>query len=130
MRKQNLRYRIEYPKLLMRMAIVATSLPVAMKVKEGLLTKDCFDQMMKAFRDEAKRLGVDPDMAEAQLQTKALLQFALTEDEEKNSSSPLSDTTSPEQSAKNQSSGPQTEADTSSSAPVTSDEDTGSISSE
>lgn len=130
MRKQNLRYRIEYPKLLMRMAIADTSLPVTIKLKDDLLTKACLTQMLDALRDEAKRLGVDPDMAEAQLQTKAMLQFTLTEDEEKNSSSPLSDTTSPEQSAKTQSSGKTDSASSPSSDPVTSDEATGLISSD
>lgn len=126
MRKQNLRYRIEYPKLLLRMAIADTTLPVTIKVKDGLLTKPCLDQMLTALRAEAKRLGVDADIAEAQLQTKAMLQFTLTEDEEKNSSSPLSDTTSPEQSAKTQSNGKTAPASSSSTDPVTSDEATGS----
>lgn len=130
MRKQNLRYQIEQPRLLMRMVIKDTSLPVAVRVKDGLLTKACIEEMLTALRNEAKRLGADPDMAEGQLQTKALLQFALTEDEEKNSSSPLSGSTPPEQSASKPSSGKMDPEPSKSSDPATSEAATGSSSSD
>lgn len=126
MRKQNLRYRIEFPNLLLRMMLTETTIPVTLKRKDGLITKACIEELLEAFRKEAKRLGADPELALSQLNAKAMMQFRLTEDEEKNSSSPLSDTTSPEQSASTPSTGPQTTPSTESSDPVTGDSENGS----
>lgn len=130
MRTQNLRYRIEYPALLMRMSIVGTSLPVELKRKHGLITKASIEELLLALRKAAEKAGVDPDLAESQLSAKAQMQFIVTEDEEKNSSSPRSDTTSPEQSASNQSTGPQTNPESTSIDHATSEEAHGSTSSE
>jgi len=132
MRTQNLRYRIEFPNLLIRMFVTGTTLPVDLKRKNDMLTKASAQQLLTALRTAAQGAGVDADLAVSQLNAKAMMQFAVTEDEEKNSSSPLSDTTSPEQSASKQSAGkpdPQSTPELSSSTdPVTSEEATGSSS--
>ncbi len=132
MRTQNLRYRIEFPNLLIRMFVTGTSLPVDLKRKNDMLTRASAEQLLTALRKAAKDAGVDPDLAVSQLNAKAMMQFAVTEDEEKNSSSPLSDTTSPEQSASKRSTGkpePRSTPEASSSTDhATSEEVTGSSS--
>ena len=130
MRTQNLRYRIEFPNLLIRMFVTSTTLPVELQRKNEMLTKASAQKLVKALRDAAEAAGIDPDLAVSQLNAKAMMQFAVTEDEEKNSSSPRSDTTSPAQSQNKKSSGKTETEASASSDPATSEEASGSISSE
>lgn len=129
MAAQNLRYNLLYPRMLLRMFLVDSTLPVTMQRRGDVLTPACGEAVLTALAAEAKRLGVDPGTAQSELLSKAALCFTLTEDEEKNSSSPPSGSTSPKRSATKQSSGPQAETASSSSAPATSETDTGSGSS-
>jgi len=127
MLQQNHWYSVQMPRLLLRMFLTATSLPVKLKKVDDVLTPDTAEAVINALADEANKLGVSPEIAVSQLQVKAMLSFRLTEDEEKNSSSPRSGSTSPKSSASKQSHGRQTKTTPSSSSdPVTSDEDNGS----
>lgn len=130
MTAQNLRYRIMHPRLLLRMLLVETSLDIPLKRRNGLILPEVCEQIIEASMKAARDLGADPDLAVSQLFTKAQMAFYLTGDEEKNSSSPLSATTTPEQSASKKSTG-QTETEASASSDLaTSDSGTGSNSSE
>lgn len=128
MAAQNMRYQLMYPRMLLRMFLKTTTLPVTIQRRGELITPACCEAVLSALDKEAKRLGVDPDLAQSQLMTKAMLSFALTEDEEKNSSSPRSGSTPPKQSANKQSTGPQTTPSTSLTDPVTGEPVNGSIS--
>jgi len=102
----NIRFNARYPRLLLRMFLTSSSLPVTItRDKEGIITPESAEQIIEALAKEARSLSVDSEVAVSQLLLKAMLSFALSEDEEKNSSSPLSGISSPEQSAKEQSSG-------------------------
>lgn len=129
MAAQNLRYNLLYPRMLLRMFLVDATLPVQIQRRGGIITPQCGEEILTALAKEAKRLGVNPAQAQSDLLTKAAMCFTLTEDEEKNSSSPPSGSTSPKRSATKQSSGPQTQMASSSSDPASSETDTGSGSS-
>lgn len=130
MTAQNLRYRIMHPRLLLRMLLVETSLDIPLKRRNGLMLPEVCEQIVEATMKAARDLGVDPDEAVSQLFTKAQMAFYLNGDEEKNSSSPLSVTTTPEQSASKKSTGLTTTEASASSDLATSDSDTGLSSSE
>jgi len=126
MTAQNLRYRIMHPRLLLRMLLVETSLDVPLKRRQGLIVSEACEQLIDALMKAATELGADPDEAVSQLFVKAQMAFALTRDEEKNSSSPRSDITSPASSQSKKSSGKKEATASASSDLVTSDEVTGS----
>ena len=130
MDSQNHWHGVMMPRLFLRMYLTATTLPVKMKKADGLLTSESVENVLEALAAFARDHGIPEDDALGELQAKAILSYRLSGDEEKNSSSPLSDTTSPEQSAKTQSNGKTAPASSPSSDPVTSDEATGSISSD
>lgn len=128
MTAQNLRYRIMHPRILLRMLLSSTTLDVSLKRRNGLILAEACEELIDATMKAARELGADPDEAVSQLFTKAQMAFYLTGDEEKNSSSPRSDTMSPAQSPNKQSLGKKATASSKSSDPVTSDEASGSIS--
>jgi hypothetical protein len=139
----NHRFQTFYPRILLRMFLTGTTLPVKLQRRGKLITAESCEELLEALGEAAKRANDfddgpdDPEAGEdragaaiSQLLVKALLAFALRKDEEKNSSSPRSDITSPAQSPNKQSTGPQTTPSTKSSDPVTSGEDSGSASSD
>lgn len=116
MRRDNLRFETGYPRLLMRMFLTETSLPVELKRERdsdhsGIppLTAECGEAVIEALAKAARAAGVNADTAVVQFLQKATIALILTGDEEKNSSSPLSGSTPPEQSASIQSTGTETE---------------------
>lgn len=130
MAAQNLRYEVMYPRMLLRMFLVSSTLSAKIQRRGELITPASCEEVLSALHAECKRLGVDSEVATSQLMISALMAFSLTLDEEKNSSAPRSDITSPALSQSKQSSGPQTEAESKSSGPVTSEEGSGSNSSD
>jgi hypothetical protein len=123
----NHRFQTFYPRILLRMFLTGTTLPVKLQRRGKLITAESCEELLEALAEAA---GKEAEAAISQLLVKALLAFALRKDEEKNSSSPRSDITSPAQSPNKQSTGPQTTPSTKSSDPVTSGEDSGSASSD
>lgn len=123
----NHRFQTFYPRILLRMFLTGTTLPVKLQRRGKLITAESCEELLEALAEAA---GEEADAAISQLLVQALLAFALRKDEEKNSSSPRSDITSPAQSPNKQSTGPQTTPSTKSSDPVTSGEDSGSASSD
>ena len=112
-----------YPRILMRMFLTATDLPVTLVKKHGLITAESAEEAIEALAEFAESNGIDSDLAVSQLLLEATLSFAMRKDEEKNSSSPRSGSTPPEQSASKQSSGlPAKTPKSSSTAPATSEE--------
>lgn len=130
MAAQNLRYRIMHPRLLLRMLLVDTSLDVPLKRRDGVILPEICEQIIEATMAAARSLGADPDEAVSQLFLKAQMAFYLSGEEEKNSSSPRSDTTSPASSPKKNSSGKSVSEPSSSTVPATVGEDSGSSSSD
>lgn len=130
MAAQNVRYSLLYPRVLLRMLLVSTTLPVQIQRRGDIITPACGEEILATLGKEAKRLGVDPEKAKSELLAQAGMAFVLTEDEEKNSSSPPSDTTSPEQSATTNSHGKAKAGSSQSSAPATSEPASGSSSSD
>ena len=130
MLKQNHWHGVMMPRLLMAMFLTATTLPVKLRKEGGILTFESVESVIEALAKAARDAGVNPDAAVGELQGKAMMSYTLTGDEEKNSSSPRSDTTSPAQSPNKASTGHQKNPASESSDPVTSGEDTGLISSE
>jgi hypothetical protein len=127
MRLDNLRFDNGYPRLLMRMFLTETSLPVELKRdREGILTGDCAEAVIEALAKAARAAGLDGETAVGELLLKSVIALTLTGDEEKNSSSPRSGISSPKSSAKAQSNG----KDEQSTDPVTLEKDTGSNSSD
>lgn len=121
---------IMYPRILVRMFLTATTLPVPLTKKHGLITGEAAEKLIEALSAAAEAAGADPELAVSQLLLEAHMAFAVRKDEEKNSSSPRSGSTSPKSSASTQSTGatPASRKSTSSD-PVTSDAENGSSSS-
>lgn len=123
----NHRFQTFYPRILLRMFLTGTTLPVKLVRRGKLITAESCEELLEALAEVA---GEQADAATSQLLVKALLSFALRKDEEKNSSSPRSGSTPPKLSASKQSNGPQTTPSTKSSVPVTGDAENGLISSD
>jgi hypothetical protein len=118
------------PRLLLRMFLIGTSLPVKVKKADDVLTPETVEAVYGALAAAATDLGVDPELAIGQLELQAFMSYRLTGDEEKNSSSPRSGSSSPKLSASNPSSGlPEIPEESSSNDPATSEPDNGSSSS-
>lgn len=115
-----------YPRILLRMFLTETTLPITLTKKHGLITAEAAEVLLEALGEAAEAAGIDPDVAMSDLLLEATLSYALRKDEEKNSSSPRSGSTSPKQSASKQSSGKTSP----SSAPVTGAEASGLSSSD
>ena len=132
MLKQNHWHGVMMPRLMMSMFLTSTTLPVKLRREDGMLTFESVENVIEALAKAARDAGVNPEAAVGELQGRAMMSYALTGDEEKNSSSPRSDITSPAQSPTKQSTGPQTAASdkSKSSAPVTSETASGLVSSE
>lgn len=128
MRLDNIRFEVGYPRLLLRMFLTETSLPVDLKRdRDGILTPDAAEAVIEAVAKAARAADVSADQAVAELLLQATISLTITGDEEKNSSSPRSGISSQSQSASIQSNGGETEAAPSSSSDLaTSGEDTGS----
>jgi hypothetical protein len=126
----NVDYSTRFPRILLRMFLTGTSLPVQVKRRDKIITELCCEEIIEALSEFAASHDVDEEDAVSELLTKAMLSFALRKDEEKNSSSPLSGITSPERSAKKPSASTSTETSTKSNDPATGDEANGSNSSE
>jgi hypothetical protein len=106
MRVDNIRFEVGYPRLLMRMFLTGTDLPVELKRdRDGILTPETGEAVIEALAKAARAADLDPDVAVQELLFKSVIAFTLTGDEEKNSSSPLSGISSPKQSASKASSG-------------------------
>lgn len=126
----NHRFQTFYPRILLRMFLVSSTLPVRLQRRGKLITPEACEELLEALGAAAADAGIEPDAAVSELLVKSLLAFALKKDEEKNSSSPRSGSTPPKSSASKQSSGPQTTPSTKSSGPATSAAEHGSSSSE
>ena len=126
----NVDYSTRFPRILLRMFLTSTTLPVQVKRRDKIITEICCEEIIEALSAFAGKHGVDEDEAVSELLTKAMLSFALQRDEEKNSSSPLSGITNQEQSASKPSASTSTEPSTKSTGPATGGEVNGSISSE
>jgi hypothetical protein len=127
MRLDNIRFEVGYPRLLLRMFLAETSLPVDLKRdREGVLTPEAGEAVIEALAKAARAADVSADQAVGELLLQATISLTITGDEEKNSSSPRSGISSQSQSATVQSNGDETEAaPSSSSAPEISDQDAG-----
>lgn len=122
MRLDNIRFEVGYPRLLLRMFLTETTLPVELKRdRDGIVTADAAEAVIEALAKAARAAGVDGEVAVRELLFKAVIAFTLTGDEEKNSSSPRSGISSPKSSASNASSGTEPK----SSAPAISEETDG-----
>ena len=119
-------YGVMYPRILLRMFLQSTTLPVPLKRLDRVLTREAGEEVIEALRGAAEAAGVKSEIAESQLLLQALLSFSLSKDEEKNSSSPRSGSTHPKSSAKQ----PSSSKTTKSSDPATTDAGNGSISSD
>jgi hypothetical protein len=127
---QNHWHSVMMPRLLMRMFLTATSLPVKLKKAGPVLTEESVEAVYEALGAFAAEHGVPVDVAVAEVEVQAFMAFRITGDEEKNSSSPRSGSSAPKSSASKQSSGRQTTpARSASSAPATSEAENGSSSS-
>lgn len=122
MQAENHWHTIMMPRLLMAMFLTSTTLPVKLKKADGILTMETTEAVIEALAQSARDAGVSADEAVRQLQDQAMLSYTLKGDEEKNSSSPRSDTTSPASSLKKSSSGKTDSEASSSSDPATSEE--------
>jgi hypothetical protein len=106
MRLDNIRFEVGYPRLLMRMFLTETNLPVDVKRdRDGFVTADAAEAVIEALAKAARAAGTDADVAVQELLFKSVIAFTLTGDEEKNSSSPRSGISSPKQSASKASAG-------------------------
>ncbi len=106
MRLDNIRFEVGYPRLLMRMFLTETTLPVEVKRdRDGVVTADAAEAVIEALAKAARAAGTDADVAVQELLFKSVIAFTLTGDEEKNSSSPRSGISSPKQSANTASAG-------------------------
>lgn len=123
----NHRFQTFYPRILLRMFLSSTTLPVKLQRRGKLITAESCEELLEALSEVA---GDDADTATSQLLVKALLAFAMRKDEEKNSSSPRSGSTAPKQSASKQSNGPLTTPSSKSTDPATGDAENGSNSSD
>ncbi len=130
MESQNHWHGVMMPRLLLRMFLTGTSLPVKLRKADGILTGETAEAVIEELAQAARDLGVSDDDAVSELQAKAMLSYTLSESEEKNSSSPRSDTTSPAQSQNKESSGKTDSEASKSTDPATGDGDSGSNSSE
>jgi len=132
MRLDNIRFEVGYPRLLMRMFLTETTLPVDVKRdRDGNLTAESAEEVIEALAKAARAAGCDAEIAVQELLFKSVLAFTLTGDEEKNSSSPRSGISNPKSSASKTSNGAATEETPSPSKdPATSEETAGSISSD
>lgn len=130
MTSQNMRYRIMHPRILLRMLLVSTSLDVQLKRRNGVILPEACEGLINATMKAARDAGANPDEAISQLFSKAQMAFYLSGGEEKNSSSPRSDTTSPALSPNKPSLGKKATVSSKSSAPAISDSENGSISSD
>jgi len=112
MRLDNLRFEVGYPRLLLRLFLTNTTLPVEIKRdRDGIVTAESAEAAIEALAKAARAAGVDADVAVQELLFKSVIAFTLTGDEEKNSSSPLSGISSPKQSASKASSGKASKSD-------------------
>ena len=118
----NHRFQTFYPRILLRMFLTSTTLPVTLQRRGKLITAESCEEMLEALAEVASDKA---DAATSQLLVKALLAFALRKDEEKNSSSPRFGSTPPKLSASKQSTGPQTTPSTKSTDPATGDAENG-----
>lgn len=128
MHSDNLRFNIMWPRMLLRMLLASTTLPVSLTRVAGLITPESCEMVLDRLEQAAAVNGIERGLASSQLLLKATLSMRLDEDEEKNSSSPLSGTTSPEQSASTPSASTSTASKSKSSDPATSDAGNGSSS--
>jgi len=126
----NVDYSTRFPRILLRMFLTGTSLPVEAKRRDKMITEISCEEIIEALAEFAGSHGADDEEAVSELLTKAMLSFALRKDEEKNSSSPPSAITSPERSAKKPSASTSTATSTKSNDLATGDEANGSNSSE
>lgn len=95
---------VMYPRILLRMFLQSTTLPVEIVRRNGLITADSAEHVIEALVNAASDAGVDARLAESQLLLQAILSYSLSREEEKNSSSPRSGISSPKSSAKQPSS--------------------------
>lgn len=121
----NVDYATRFPRILMRMFLVSTTLPVEVKRRDKIITEVSCEEIIEALADCAKDHGVDEEQAVSELLTESTLAFALRKDEEKNSLSPRSGITSPKQSASKPSSSKTENSSTKSTAPATGDAENG-----
>lgn len=106
MRVDNIRFEVGYPRLLMRMFLSGTDLPIELaRDRDGILTPETGEAVIEALAKAARAADFDSDVAVQELLFKSVIAFTLTGDEEKNSSSPRSGISSPKQSASKASSG-------------------------
>jgi hypothetical protein len=126
----NMWYGNMFPRILLRMFLKTTTLPVELKRRHNILTAEACEELIEKLADVAREAGVDDDRAVSELLVEATLAFALRKDEEKNSSSPRSGITNRKSSASKPSSSQTETSSTKSPDPATGDEANGSISSE
>lgn len=128
----NVDYATRFPRILMRMFLVSTTLPVEVKRRDKTITEESCEEIIEALAEWAGDHGLDhkqADQAVSELLAEATMAFALRKDEEKNSSSPRSGITNPKQSASTQSPSKTEKSSTKSSDPATGDAENGSSSS-
>jgi hypothetical protein len=123
---QNHWHSVMMPRLLLRMFLTATTLPVKLKKVGPVLTEESVEAVYDALGAFAAAHGVSVDVAVAEVEVQAFMAFRITGDEEKNSSSPRSGSSAPKSSASKPSSGlPAIPAPSASSDPVTSEAENG-----
>ena len=123
---QNHWHSVMMPRLLLRMFLASTTLPVKLKKAGTVLTEESVEAVYDALGEFAAAHGVSAEVAVAEIEVQAFMSFRLTGDEEKNSSSPRSGSSAPKSSASKPSSGrPATPTPSASSDPVTSEADNG-----
>lgn len=99
----NRKYLTQAPRITLRMLLVSTTLDVSLSRSAGIVSKEGCEDVIEALDKFARSKGLSADEADAaiwDLLGEAQNAFRITEEEEKNSSAPVSGSTAPKPSAK------------------------------